>query len=86
MKDSSSPKRSINLEDTIKIVERRQEWVRDYLMDVGAEPLEFVGSSNVDDDPVDVSDMIRETLGLGPLTGLRPTPSGKMYINTYGAK
>ena len=66
MKDSSSPKRSINLEDTIKIVERRQEWVRDYLMDVGAEPLEFVGSSNVDDDPVDVSDMIRETLGLAP--------------------
>ena len=64
MRYSSPPKRSINLEDTIKIVERRQEWVRDYLMNVGAEPLKFVGSSNINDDPVDVSDRIKEILGL----------------------
>ena len=41
-------------------------------MDIGAGPLEFVGSSNVNDDPVDVSDRIRETLGLVPGLGYGP--------------
>ena len=64
MKDGNSPKRSLDLEDTIRIIERRQEWVRDYLIDIGVEPLKFVGSSTVNDDPVDVACRIRETLGL----------------------
>ncbi len=57
-------KRSINLEDTIRIVEQRQEWMRDYLIELGVEPLEFVKSNNVDDDPVNVANNIRNTLGL----------------------
>lgn len=58
------PKRSINLEDTISIIEHRQEWVRDYLREIGAEPLEFVGSVSEDDDPVVVAEKIKTTLGL----------------------
>lgn len=56
--------RSINLEDTIRIVERRQEWIRDYLIEIGVEPLEFVGSSSVKDDPADIAGNIRTALGL----------------------
>lgn len=63
---NSSPKRSINLEDIIRIIEQRQEWMRDYLIEIGAERLKFVGSSRVDDDPVDVANNIRMTLGLTP--------------------
>ena len=66
MSDGGTPGRSINLEDTIRIVEQRQEWIRDYLIGVGAEPLEFVGTSSVGDDPVEVSDSIRAALGLDP--------------------
>lgn len=59
-------RRSIDLEDTISILEYRQEWVRDYLIDIGAEPLGFVGSISVDDDPVAVSDKIKSALELAP--------------------
>ena len=40
--------------------------MREYLIDIGAEPLGFVGSSSVDDDPVAVSDKIKNALGLVP--------------------
>ena len=65
MNKDNPQKRSINLEDTIQIMEQRQEWVRDYLIEIGAEPLGFVGASSMDDDPADVSNSMRETLGLG---------------------
>ena len=35
---------SSNLIDTIQIIEQRQDWVREYLIADGAEPLDFVGS------------------------------------------
>ena len=38
--------------------------MRDYLIEIGAEPLKFVGSSKVDDNPVEVANMIRRTLDL----------------------
>ena len=66
MKNSSPSKRSINLEDTITIIEQRQDWMRDYLIEIGAKPLNFVGSSGVNDDPVNVANNIRMTLGLTP--------------------
>ena len=64
MKNNKPPKRSLDLEDTIKIIKRRQDWVRDYFKEVGAEPLEFVGSSKMDDNPVEVANTIRTKLGL----------------------
>ena len=64
MKNDKPPKRSLDLEDTIKIIKRRQDWAHDYLIEVGAEPLEFVGSSKMDDNPVDVANTIRTKLGL----------------------
>ena len=64
MGNTKSSKRSIDFEDAIKIIERRQEWVREYLLESGANPLEFVGSSKIDDDPIDVANKIRTRLGL----------------------
>lgn len=63
--DNDQPwERSIDLEDTIKLTERRQEWVREYLIEVGAEPLSFVSSCTIDDDPMDVANSISSTLDL----------------------
>lgn len=40
---------SANLIDTIQIIEQRQEWMREYLIADGAEPLDFVGSAKLTD-------------------------------------
>ena len=64
VKNVAPPMRSVNLEDTIRIVKRRQEWASDYLKEIGAKPLDFVGSSKIGDDPIDVANDIRAKLGL----------------------
>ncbi|MGP2500436.1 ImmA/IrrE family metallo-endopeptidase [Pantoea ananatis] len=55
---------SVNLKDTIFTVLRRQDWYRDYLQDQGAPPLDFVGSLNLQTDPVDAAIRIKNYLGL----------------------
>lgn len=64
IKNDKPPKHSLDLEDTIKTIKRRQDWLRDYLVGVGAEPLEFVGAGKMDDDPVNVAKEIRKILDL----------------------
>ncbi|WP_286765804.1 MULTISPECIES: ImmA/IrrE family metallo-endopeptidase [Rhodopirellula] len=61
-KEVESP--SPNLIDTIFEMERRQDWMRDYLIDAGQDPLEFVGKFSVDSDVVEVANDIRRELGL----------------------
>ena len=58
------PKCSINLEDAIRFTERRQEWVREYLIELGADPLPFVKSYTIHDDPAEVATKIQDELGL----------------------
>lgn len=48
--------------ETIYQMKRRQEWLRDYLEELGAEPLPFVGSATIDSDPDSTARMIREAL------------------------
>ena len=64
VKSNQPIRRSINFEDAIQVVEQRQDWVCDYLADIGAEPLEFVGTGSVDDDPADTANRIRAALKL----------------------
>lgn len=64
MDNDEPPKRSINLEDTIKFTERRQEWVREYLVELGADQLPFVKSCTIDDDPIEVAAKIQDELRL----------------------
>lgn len=57
---------SPELLDTIQDMQRRQAWMRDELIEQGAEPLAFVGSAGLDQAPERVADAVREVLGLEP--------------------
>lgn len=55
---------SPDLLETVQTMERRQAWMREYLQDMGQEPLSFVGSCNITDDPKEVARRIRAMVGL----------------------
>lgn len=55
---------SPDLLDSIYTMQRRQEWVRDYLRAQGVEPLSFIGSAHIGQPHVELSTTIRKTLGL----------------------
>ena len=62
---SGPPRRpSPDLLDTIYLAQQRQAWYREYLQTQGVEPLPFVGSATLQDDPEEVAAAIRRTLGL----------------------
>lgn len=56
---------SPDLLDSIYTMQRRQEWLRSYLVESGAEPLDFVGSVQVTSDPVTAAGLIRQVLKVG---------------------
>jgi Zn-dependent peptidase ImmA (M78 family) len=55
---------SPNLLDTIYAMQRRQAWLRETLIEDGAEPMPFVGSANIRQQPEAVAGRIREALKL----------------------
>lgn len=55
---------SVNLLDTIYLMQRRQAWMRDELIGEGASPLNFIGSYEVDGDPLQVAHAMRDALQL----------------------
>jgi len=55
---------SPNLIETIRTMERRQEWMRDYLIDIGRGPLEFVGSAANQSNPKKIAQNMRDIMGL----------------------
>jgi len=60
---SGPPRRpSPDLLDTIYLVQQRQDWYREYLQIQGAEPLPFVGSATLQDNPEEVAARIRHIL------------------------
>ncbi len=63
-KDDQVLRPSPDLLESFQLMERRQTWVRDYLVEQGAEPLAFVSSTQIGDDPQHIADEIRHTLGL----------------------
>lgn len=56
-----------NVTDTVRILERRQEWLHNYLEDNGNAPLPFVGKAEGWEDDKAIVQDIRETLALEPL-------------------
>ena len=50
--------------ETIYIMQRRQDWMREYLMEQGHEPLPFVHSASVHNDPGEVARRMREIFGI----------------------
>ena len=57
---------SLNVYDTILLIQRRQEWLVQYLKDNGAESIPFVGKFDVNSDYKEVVASIRETLNIEP--------------------
>ena len=55
---------SAALLETIYEMQRRQEWMRDYLVDVGAAPLPFVGTVTLASSPLAAAESIRQALGM----------------------
>lgn len=61
---SSDKEISVNLLDTIHVMQSRQAWMREYLVERGASPLGFVGSADLQSDIIDVAQNLRNTLNL----------------------
>ena len=57
---------SPNLIETVQIVKRRQDWIREYLVEEGGDPLKFVDSARETDQHVDVARKIRHELHVTP--------------------
>ena len=57
---------SPNLLETVHTLQRRQEWLRDYLIEDGAEPLAFVGCVDQTADPLQVAQNMRTIFNIGP--------------------
>lgn len=65
VRDGTVDQPSTDLLDTIHAVQRRQLWFRDYLLELGHEPLSFVGSLTTATPVVQAAEQIRESLGYG---------------------
>lgn len=55
---------SPELLDTLYLCQQRQDWFREYAQLHGLPRVPFVGTARVEDDPVGVAEIMRETLGL----------------------
>ncbi len=55
---------SVDLVDTIKIIKRRQDWMRQYLIELGHSPLPYVHSADNNDKPKEIVNRIRDMLNI----------------------
>jgi Zn-dependent peptidase ImmA (M78 family) len=64
--DAAVDRPSPNLIETIQTMQRRQAWMREYVIDDGQGPLELVGSAKKAQNIVSLAARIRESFGLNP--------------------
>ncbi len=64
MRDQRPKRPTAALLETIYQMQRRQEWMRDYLIEEGAEPLSFIGTVTLASSPLAAAENIRRTLGM----------------------
>ena len=63
--DGGSPRGpSPNLLATVQMMQKRQSWMREYLVENGEKPLPFVGAARRDEQPVSVVQSIRQALDI----------------------
>lgn len=62
--DESPQRPSPDLLDTVQTAELRQAWMREHLIELGQEPLSFVRSASLAEEPCRVAQEIRNTLGI----------------------
>ncbi len=61
---NTTTKVSLNVYDAIQIVQKRQDWLSEYLREGDYDPLEFIGKFNVKTPLEEIVSDIRKTLGL----------------------
>ena len=64
LKGQQPARPSAALMTTVQQMQRRQEWMREYLIEAGEEPLAFVGAVTLASSRVDTANNIRRTLGV----------------------
>lgn len=64
IKDEAITQPSADMIETVELLERRQEWLKEFLIEDGSEKLSFVSSSSVNDSPKKIADSIRSVLKL----------------------
>ncbi len=64
VRDNSLKRPSPNLLETVQTMQRRQAWMREYLIEQGERPLSFVSSTKMAEHPNAVAAKIREVLDL----------------------
>lgn len=64
LKGQQPARPSAALMTTVQQMQRRQEWMREYLIEAGEEPLAFVGTVTLASSRVDAANNIRRTLGV----------------------
>jgi Zn-dependent peptidase ImmA (M78 family) len=62
---------SLNVYDTILLIQKRQDWLTEYLVDNEFSELNFVGSAARETDPMIIVNSIRQTLDLQPVWASR---------------
>jgi len=65
LRDQRPGKVSAALLETIYQMQRRQEWMRDFLIEEGVESLPFIGTVTPASSPLAAAESIRHTLGMG---------------------
>lgn len=55
---------STDLLETIQTMKQRQIWMREHLIEMGQEPLFFINSAKLEDNPYHVAQKMRKTLGI----------------------
>jgi Zn-dependent peptidase ImmA (M78 family)/transcriptional regulator with XRE-family HTH domain len=63
LRDAPLRRPSPDLLDTVYQMQRRQAWMRDFLVEEGEKPLDFIGSVSLGDNPVVAAQAMRTTLG-----------------------
>lgn len=58
---------SLNVYDTIQIIQNRQDWLKEFLVEKGSDPLDFVGKFSTSDSPIEIATNIRNVLNLNVL-------------------
>lgn len=71
---------SPELMDTIQQMQRRQAWLREYRIEAEAEPLGFIGSAKLSDDPAAIGREMRRIVGLNDGWAQR-VPSWKAAVS-----
>ena len=75
-------KPSPHLLDTVHLCQRRQDWYHEYALEEGHDPVDFVGSASLDDDPAEVARQMSSTLGFG-VEDRRDVPNWTLAVRRF---